>query len=396
VLDHLRAHADPQIRAAALATSGRIGYHRDALVAALSDPDARVRAAAFVALAKDPDHAPAIARGVTQLLEGSRQDRLALANAIAFVPDLTFRPLLYELLACGEFEVMRVVLHVLERVPALAELDRLVPLLANAQVRDEVRRVLLAVGSRALEQLIATLDDPETPLAVRRHLPRTISRFHTHTAAAALVARLPHEPDHRTTYKLLRALGRLRADDPTLEIDPAPVREYVHRAVRDAARYARFADRLRVEIGTTTASTALILELLVEKRRIALELVFRGLGILYPRAGLRSVHDALTGDDEARRSAAREILEAAVPADIRVPLLAVIDGQLVTEPQPDYESVMTALLADPSESLRCVVAHHVADRNLVGLREELARLRPIDGPPLVRNAFDQAIERLHA
>jgi hypothetical protein len=55
---------------------------------------------------------------------------------------------------------------------------------------------------------------------------------------------------------------------------------------------------------------------------------------------------------------------------------------------------VAALLADPSESLRCVVAHHVAERHLVALRGELARLRPLDGPVLVVHAFDQAMARL--
>jgi hypothetical protein len=42
------------------------------------------------------------------------------------------------------------------------------------------------------------------------------------------------------------------------------------------------------------------------------------------------------------------------------------------------------------------VAHEVGERNLVALRPDLTRLRPLIGPPLVTLAFDQAIARLHA
>ena len=70
--------------------------------------------------------------------------------------------------------------------------------------------------------------------------------------------------------------------------------------------------------------------------------------------------------------------------------------ELAPGPFPTEESLLAALLADPSESLKCVVAHHVAERHLVALRQDLTRLRPLAGPPLVTYAFDQAIERLDA
>lgn len=92
----------------------------------------------------------------------------------------------------------------------------------------------------------------------------------------------------------------------------------------------------------------------------------------------------------------REILEAIVPADVREPLFAVLDettrghhARLGT-----YQELVAALLADPSESLRCIVADHVGEQHLVELRDDLARLRPTLGPPLVLHAFDQALARL--
>jgi hypothetical protein len=69
-------------------------------------------------------------------------------------------------------------------------------------------------------------------------------------------------------------------------------------------------------------------------------------------------------------------------------------GDLAAGPFPTYETFVAALLADPSESLRCVVAHHVAERRLFALRPDLARLSAIAGPPLVVHAFEQAIARL--
>lgn len=404
VLGHLVGHADPKIRAVALAVSSRTGYHRDRLAAAVHDPNPDVRAVALIGLAGEPERAGEVAAGITALVDGGADDRLALARAIGHAPDPRFRPVLDQLLAHSEPPVMREVLAVLARAPALADPERLLALLENPHVRGDVRRVFLALRRRGLDCLTAALDDPGTPLGVRRHLPRTISRFRTQPAARALVARLLREPDGTTEYKILRAVGRMRADDPDLVIDEAAIGSYLRRAVADAARYATFADQLDAT-GPDTPGAALIRELLAEKRWWAFEHAFRALGILHPRAGLRSIHDAIRGTNDARHGAAQEIAEAVVPAELRVPLFAVLDGVppalrraqlggLAPGPFASYEAFIATLLTDPSESLRCVVAYHVAEHRLIGLRGDLARLRPAGEPRLVAHAFDQAIARL--
>src|SRR5690606_33838042 len=122
-----------------------------------------------------------------------------------------------------------------------------------------------------LARLVAALDDPRIPLGVRRHVPRTISKFRSSAAAAALVARLGREPDGTTEFKILRALGRMRADDPSLPIDAETIRQYIARSIRDAARYTVLRDRLDAEPGARSPGAALIRELLLEKRQWAVE-----------------------------------------------------------------------------------------------------------------------------
>jgi ATP/ADP translocase len=405
VLAHLIEHSDPKIRAAALAAASRTGSHRDLLERAVLDPDPDVRAIALICLADD-QHVRIVSDGLAALLDGSEADRVALARAIGCAPHARFRSMLYELMATREPPVMREVLHVLARVPELADLDRILELLEDPHVRGEARRVFVAAGRRGLAKLIAALDDPRTALSVRRHIPRTISRFRSPAAASALVSRLPREPDGTTEFKILRALGRIRDDDPAIPIDAAIVRTYAERSLDDAAHYTVLRDRLDAERAPLSSGGQLIRELLGEKRRWAIEHAFRAFGVLHPRAGLRSVHDALTGNDDARRSAAREIVETLMPVELRDTLFAVLDdltpaqrrarlGDRAPGPFPTYESLLAAILADPSDSLKCVVAHEIAERNLVGLRNDLTRLRPDMGPPLVVYAFDQALERLH-
>jgi AAA family ATP:ADP antiporter len=396
VLERLVVHADPRIRAAALAAASRTGCHADRLASALSDPEPDVRAAAVVGLAGGP-HAGAAEAALQALLAGSAQERAALAHAIGRAPREAHRGVLVQLLARREPAVVREVVQVWERTPSLADGARLLEMLDHPHVRGDVRRAFLA-GDH-LERLLAALQDPRTPLGVRRHLPRTISRFRSPVAAAALVARLSCELDGTTEFKLLRALGRMRADDPALAIDPQPVRAYVRRALDDAGRYRRLARALgRHGGGGGGPALDLLAELLVEKRRHAIERAFRGLGILYPTAALRGVHDAITSSDDQRRAAAREIADGVLPANERARLLDELEAR-DSSAAPAYatlEAVLAALLVDHSDSLRCIAAHHVAQRRLVALRGELARLRPTAASAFVTRAFDQAIESLDA
>ncbi len=409
VLHQLTAHADPQIRAAALAASSRTGVHHGQLITSLSDPEPDVRAAAVVGLSLiRPAKRAHIVRDVDDeiaaLRDGSVEERVALAHAIARQPDDRFRGLLLQLASRREPSVIREVLRAWQLAPQLADVDRLFKLLEDPHVRGDARRVFIAGGQLYLARLLDALDDPRTSLGVRRHLPRTISRFSSPEGAAALVARLPREPDGATQFKILRALGRMRADQPGLALDTEPVRAYARRSTEDAIRYAGLAAALAKHPSRPTPGLELLRELLEEKRRHAIERVFRALGILYPLDDLRGVHDAYVGSHPEHRGAAREILEHLLPAELRAPLLSFLDGEKgngvpdqaeLDERYPTHRDVIAALLADPSDSLRCVAAHHVAELQLVELRDELVRLKPVTESALVTNAFEQALARLH-
>ncbi len=403
VLHQLTAHADPQIRAAALAASSRTGLHHDQLVSALGDPEPDVRAAAVVGLSLIRAAKGVTPRDVEEelaaLRDGDVEDRIALAHAIARQPHDRFRALLLQLASRREPRVIREVLRAWEHAPQLADVERLLRFLEDPHVRGDARRVFIAGEELYLARLLDALDDPRTSLGVRRHLPRTISRFTAPEAATTLVARLPREPDGATQFKILRALGRMRADRPDLDIDEAPVRAYARRSIEDASRYASLSAALALHHPRATPGLELLRELLDEKRLHAIERAFRAFGILHPLDDLRSVHDALVGRHDEHRGAAREILEHLVSLDLRTPLFGVLEGKIdddaLREEYPAYRDVLGALLADPSDSLRCVTAHHVAELQLVELRDELVRLKPMTESTLVTSAFEQAIARLH-
>ncbi len=404
ILQQLVDHEDPEIKAAALVASSRTGRNIERLTKALDDAAPELRAAAAIGLTLMRKAPRDVHVQIEALRDGTTADRVALARAIARMPNPLFRPLLLQLLAKKEREVIRQVLRAWRAAPALVDMDRLLSLLQLPRVRGEARAVFVAGGTPYLRRLIEALDDPRTPLGVRRLLPRTISRFRTEEAAAALVARLPREPDGSTEFKILRALGRMRSDEPLLAMDPAPIRAYAQRSLEDATRYAWLGEGLVLHRAPTPRLPGFVLlrKLLSEKRTHAIERAFRAYGILHPRDGLRSIHDAMASGDGEARDAAREILEHLVTGEERATLFDLLDHgdkdphdeAAIREKYPTYTEVLTTLLADHSDSLRCVAAHHVGERKLVELRDELLRLKPLTESKLVTQAFEQAIARL--
>lgn len=404
ILQQLVDHPDPEIKAAALAASSRTGRNAQRLLTALDDDAPEIRAAAAIGLTVMRKAPRDVHVQIEALRDGTMADRIALAHAIARMPDPRFRPLLLQLIGRKEPAVIRQVLRAWRATPELVDIERLLSLLQMPRVRGEARAVFVAGGEPYLRRLIEALDDPRTPLGVRRHLPRTISRFRTEEAAAALVARLPREPDGSTEFKTLRALGRMRTDEPLLPMHLEPVRAYARRSVEDAAHYAWLGEALELYRAPVPRLSGYVLlrELLSEKRAHAIERVFRAHGIVHPRDGLRSIHDGVVSDDVERRDAARELLEHLFAGEERAALFDLLDHddktphdeELIREKYPSYHEVLTTLLADHSDSLRCVTAHHVAERKLVELRDELLRLKPLTESKLVTQAFEQAIARL--
>ena len=95
----------------------------------------------------------------------------------------------------------------------------------------------------ALDHLARVLADEDPPPAIRHHVPRSISAFGSARAAEILSARLPHERDGRVLYKILRGLGRLRADDPSMPVDRDTLMAVAERHLERIERAAECIER---------------------------------------------------------------------------------------------------------------------------------------------------------
>jgi ATP:ADP antiporter, AAA family len=236
-------------------------------------------------------------------------------------------------------------------------------LLGERQTREAARAALVDAGAPGLELLAHALGDPGIDREVRRHIPRTLSRFGNERAAAILLAGLEEgDLDGVTRHKMLRGLGRMRRVDPSLRFDREAVRRLARRAIVRTQQLRRWRGVLaRV---SATPSNALLKALVVRKERMAIERLFRALDLLRPGGEMERIHDGLRSPDGTRRATSRELLEHVADPLLREDVLALVDGSPLAE--PTLEDAVAEMQRDNSSAVRALVAEYLAE---VGIEE---------------------------
>ncbi|HEX9619598.1 MAG TPA: hypothetical protein VF989_05665 [Polyangiaceae bacterium] len=283
-------------------------------------------------------------------------------------------------------------------VPAIGVLKdvRFIPFLVRRlsfrEGRELVRSALAGLGAPALDELERLLVDPSTDRRLRRHLPRTISRFAEQRAADILTAQLEREPSGLVRYKILRGLGRLVMEAP-VGVDRAAMERQVH---QNLVEYMRMlALRARVEEGLSPppagaeASGRILLGLLDDKRKQALERAFRFLQIAHRHEDIHAVSRAVGSSDRRVRAQALEFLDnlgldSTVPQN-RTLLALVIDdlspserlargSVLLPNPPRSHDEAMLLMLEDEDEVLSSVAAYHALHLDHPELEQIVATL----------------------
>jgi len=285
-------------------------------------------------------------------------------------------------------------------------LPHLLPGLGRSVLRSAARDAMVAIGPAALEYLDAAMDDETLPRKVRRHLPRTISRFEPAEAAQILLKHLEKERDGAVRFKILRGLGRLRASHPSMRLDRELLERRLRQILARALQLLRWRVVLEARATTETPSGELLRLTVHEKERSTLERAFRLMGIIHPEEDFALVWRGLSSDNARVRAASREVLEATLPSGIREAVLALVDDAApaarsglaasalgIATPPATYEEALSAMLQDESEAVRCITAHQIAELEMHSLTAELERARPAE-KGLVREAIQRALQIL--
>ncbi len=408
---HLLDHPSARLRAAALQARAGAGVEdREVLRAATRDESATVRATALVALAAAGETTPETERRLDELLRGPDPEaRSALARAIAHRPSAAMEGVLTRLARSDDPEVLREVAWAMGALRDERSLPALLRLLAPRDVREAARRAFLAHGEAGLAFLERSLADQGLPHEIRRHVPRTISRFPPERAARILLERFLEEPDGMVRFKILRGLGRIVADHPRVRLDREPLRRATDRTLEAAFRPLRW--RVVLEQGAAedprraTAVHGLLVALLRDKERHATDRLFRLLALQLRGENLEDVHRGLGSADPKLRASSRELLEHLLGRRLREPVLALVDEAPAAErvarlarTQParamGYQDVLAALLEAPGDTLRTLAVHHAGELGAAALRSRIERLRRESPTPFLEQAAALALRAL--
>ena len=409
LLERLYERPEPSVRAAALRASAWFAPSVEAFERFIEDPEVEVRAAALVGLVSYQGSAPAL-ESIQDMVETHVEDEtgLAVAKAIRCSPGAGFGPVLVELAQGGSPVVKREVARTMREVLSAGFIPTLIDMLSVREARAEARRTLVAIGPDALKALQKLMENPWTDSHVRQHVPRTLVHFGSQSAFDTLQERLLDEPDGVVRYKALRAVGRMKADQPELRLDYELLDAVAERTLRNAYRVLEW--RVQVDEGAradearVTPVYELIHSLLLHKYSLALERLFRVLGLLFPEEDLRSVYRGLRSARRDVRASSRELLEHLLEPPLRDPILNLVDelddaskvrrGAPYHRYQPrTYVDVLRELLEAGGTGSRSLVSYHVAELGLTLLRPVLQTL-PSDRDGFVAQSVERALEVL--
>jgi len=397
-----------EVRAAALRALTAVERDRQLLSERMRDEAPIVEATALIGLISMK---AAGGEDLQKVLEervrnGSVETRRALARAIRHQGDPIFHETLIELAKADEDEVKLESKRAMAANPDPRYLPSLLPCLGRGALRPAARDAMVAIGPAALEYLDAAMDDEMLPRKVRRHLPRTISRFEPTEAAKILLKHLEKERDDAVRFKILRGLGRLRASHPSMRLDHRLLERQLREILARAIQLLHWRIAIETRSVPETPSGDLLRITLQEKENSTLERAFRLMGILHPGEDFALVWRGLGSDNARVRTASRELLEATLPGGIRDAVLALVDDAVpanraglaasalgIANPTVTYEDALAAMLQDETEAVRCITAHQIAALSMHSLTPELERARPTE-QGLVRDAIQRALQIL--
>ncbi len=316
--------------------------------------------------------------------------RIALLKAIQTQPNPVFNEIV---LSMTDAPVKNVRVQIAITMGSLADpcfIPLLIEMLSDADLRLEARKALVKIGHPALDAVAAALENHDIAHKVRRHLPRTISKFEPNIASQMLLSHVFNERDDIITFKMLRGLGRIVEDNPDLPID----RERITFALDKAVRLTLNRMDCEVQLSAfhlsdpdwkTPTSTTLV-SLLQQKEKRGLEVIFRLLSVLDPMEDFRLLFDSLDRGSNAR-AGSTEVLEGSIPAQFRGVVLALLSkGTVASRRQQafeqygmqlksrSYEEWILALLKDDNVAVRALSAHHASE---IGMTQLLPILRQI-------------------
>jgi HEAT repeat protein len=389
VIDRLLSDQDESVRTASLRARTTLMPNEALLRNATTDPSAMVRVTAAVGLVAGgwmpySELAPAF----HEILDQDDQATLvALAKAIRALPSPDFKLLLRRLAAADDTEVQLAAIGAMRALGDPEFTAILLELLARRALRSAARDALVALGPAALAALGTALADTKLPHALRRHVPQVIAACGTPQASALLMRHLLGEADGMIRFKILRALGRMRAVNDKLPLDHLGLGRSIEQNIESAFRFMRWKRACSAETVRVPAHVEpyhrMLVELLADKQAHTLERLFRLLNLQANDEEFLRVYRGFQSAKREARAGSRELVEYLVQPHIRRAILTLADD--LDDPSaavgsdengriPTFEQAIRELLESGIESLSSLAAYMAGMLGWDQLRPALERI----------------------
>jgi ATP/ADP translocase/CRP-like cAMP-binding protein/HEAT repeat protein len=386
-----RTLSDPDARVRAAAMSALAAINQEDAVSLgrplLADPDPRIRTTAAIALAgstmgADVDAAESTLLDLTSDTgEANRKTRRDVAIALRYIENPRFRRLLIPLLYDPAPEVAD---EAMESVRLAGGEDfvfvpTLIALLRHRVLKGRARAVLISYGEPVIDTLAHYLRDPDEDIWVRRHIPATIAQIPSQKAVDVLAGALG-EKDGFLRFKIIAALARLRREHSGLTFPREPIEALILNEGRRYFTYLSLYDNLlrRNALGANTLPA----DALAQKMARTKDRIYSLLALIYPWKDIAAAEWTLEHGDTRSRASASEYLDNILSGQLRKRIMPLLEdlpmeekvrrGNVLVQTRPrDVEETLLQLINDEDQVVAATAIDAVREQRIWALADDI-------------------------
>ncbi len=411
----LEGQATPKVHAAIVRASMAVAPNLDDLHRHLGSHCRATRASSAVFMQSLDEWSTEQGREQFETLvqhDNGRTALIAMAQAASQAPSDLLDEYLMDARNSPDDQVRRAALQAMSQLARPALLPATIAALAERPTRHIAREALYLHGLDGVRALRKTMADPSVPNAIRWEIPRAIVGFQNAGITLQLAEALGHTSG-MLQYRIIRALETASNDMVDETLPPLLAKRAV---LMDSARqtlascFAMLDQQLSIERGASedpgrvTPEHCFLKQLLQDKRSHALERVVRVIGLMRPNEDFGRILRGLDSETPSIRASSLELLDYVCPAQLRAPLLAMLDagddsarlvgGQtLYQSRRAGYEAILAELIDSRSESLRVLAVAQVGALGLTHFGGQVAGL-PRVNDSMLGDAVARTLRRL--
>ncbi|MGZ4816009.1 MAG: Npt1/Npt2 family nucleotide transporter [Terriglobales bacterium] len=329
--------------------------------------------------------------------EATERTRAEVARLLGDLPDC-FDPLLPDLVADAKTSVAIEAIRSVGKLRKRELVPSLIVQLPHPLLGPAAEKGLTMFGDDILDELGEQLGNAELAIEVRREIPRVLLSIGT-PASMQLLSENLLQGDSLLRFSIVRTLNKLQRLHPEINCDTSMVETVLAAEILGHYRSYQILCKLQAD-GDEGMANAMAESMSQETERI-----FRLLALLHPSLELHAAYMGLQSKNVSVCDNALEFLDNVLKGPLREVLLPVLDSKvsiqekarianrLVRNEVATREDAVVALVSSEDPWLRSCGAYAIGCLGLQALEDELAECLN-DPDPLLREVARAAKERL--